>query len=246
MSSYLTTAIAASTYASKTATADQSFAGNIVIGTGKTVSTPAITLNGTDLSQTLATLAPKDSPQFTTTATAPTPATADNSTKIATTAHVKSNLSSYAVLNGPTFTGTVNAANITATGTLKVGTTDIGATLTSVVNNLNGDVYGFWYYPWIAGLIHANSTNVQFTSTYSNNAGAVVAPVRNSTGNYTIKWTTAYSGTPLVQATPYTNSGTIRPAVWVVSWTSTSLTFQLKDNNSGTAYDGDFFFMMMT
>ena len=55
MSSYLTTAIAASTYASKTATVDQSFAGNIVIGTGKALSTPAITLNGTDLTATLQT-----------------------------------------------------------------------------------------------------------------------------------------------------------------------------------------------
>jgi hypothetical protein len=36
---------------------------------------------------------------------APTPATTDNSTQIATTAYVKSNLSNYAIVNSPTFTG---------------------------------------------------------------------------------------------------------------------------------------------
>ena len=53
MSNYLTTATASSTYASKTATTDQSFAGNIIVGTGKSVSTPAITLNGTSLATAL-------------------------------------------------------------------------------------------------------------------------------------------------------------------------------------------------
>lgn len=46
-----------------------------------------------------------DSPAFTGTPTAPTASTADNSTQVATTAYVKSNLTSYAPLNSPTFTG---------------------------------------------------------------------------------------------------------------------------------------------
>lgn len=56
---------------------------------------------GVDLSL-YATLA---SPTFTGDPKAPTPATADNDTSIATTAYVQSNLASYATLASPTFTG---------------------------------------------------------------------------------------------------------------------------------------------
>ncbi|MEM1484496.1 hypothetical protein V6615_06395 [Oscillospiraceae bacterium PP1C4] len=52
------------------------------------------------------TFAPLDSPSFTGTPTSTTPATADNTTKIATTAYVKENLTSYATLVSPSFTGT--------------------------------------------------------------------------------------------------------------------------------------------
>jgi hypothetical protein len=51
--------------------------------------------------------APLASPGFTGTPSAPTPATASNSTLIATTAFVQSNLASYAPLSGATFTGSV-------------------------------------------------------------------------------------------------------------------------------------------
>lgn len=43
-------------------------------------------------------------------ATAPTQSTSDSSTKVATTAYVKNNLTSYAPLAGPTFSGTVSDA----------------------------------------------------------------------------------------------------------------------------------------
>ncbi|EOZ1555635.1 hypothetical protein ACQK1D_001397 [Escherichia coli] len=53
--------------------------------------------------------APKASPTFTGTPTAPTQAKTDNSTKLATTAHVKSVVADYAPLSSPTFTGTPTA-----------------------------------------------------------------------------------------------------------------------------------------
>ena len=80
MSIYLTTATAASTYASKTATTDQSFAGNIVIGTGKSLSTPTITLNSVDLTTTLTGKASLTGATFTGTVIGTTAATSDSST----------------------------------------------------------------------------------------------------------------------------------------------------------------------
>jgi hypothetical protein len=53
----------------------------------------------------VASKAPIASPTFTGDPKAPTPATADNDTSIATTAYVKANLASYATLASPTFTG---------------------------------------------------------------------------------------------------------------------------------------------
>ena len=53
--------------------------------------------------------APKASPTFTDTPTAPTQAKTDNSTKLATTAHVKSVVADYAPLSSPAFTGTPTA-----------------------------------------------------------------------------------------------------------------------------------------
>lgn len=58
----------------------------------------------TNLSSDLALKAPLASPTFIGTPTAPTPATADNSTTLATTAYVKAQ--GYAPLASPTFTGT--------------------------------------------------------------------------------------------------------------------------------------------
>ena len=59
------------------------------------------------------------------TATATTPATGDNSTKVCTTAYVQSNLASYAPLSGATFTGGITASGITLAadvgGILNVG-----------------------------------------------------------------------------------------------------------------------------
>jgi hypothetical protein len=54
--------------------------------------------------------APLASPALTGTPTAPTPATDDNSTKIATTAHVKNAIASKAPIASPAFTGTPTAS----------------------------------------------------------------------------------------------------------------------------------------
>ena len=54
---------------------------------------------------------------------APTPATTDNSTKIATTAYVKNNLNSYLPLSGGTMTGTLTFDS-NVTHTIKMNTTD--------------------------------------------------------------------------------------------------------------------------
>jgi hypothetical protein len=66
---------------------------------------------------------------FTQIPTAPTPATADSSTALATTAHVKANLASYAPLASPTFTGvslfpdgaSVNAPSIAFASEITLG-----------------------------------------------------------------------------------------------------------------------------
>jgi hypothetical protein len=73
----------------------------------------------------------KASPTFTGTPLAPTAATATNTTQIATTAYVKSNLSTYALLASPTFTGTPLAPTPAST----VNTTQI-ATTAYVKSNL--------------------------------------------------------------------------------------------------------------
>ena len=66
----------------------------------------------------------KASPAFTGTPTAPTAATATNTTQIATTAYVKSNLTSYATLASPVLTGTPTAPTAaTATNTTQIATT---------------------------------------------------------------------------------------------------------------------------
>lgn len=57
----------------------------------------------------ISTLAPKDSPVFTGNPTAPTPATADNDTSIATTAYVQANVTPLAPKDSPTFTGNPSA-----------------------------------------------------------------------------------------------------------------------------------------
>jgi hypothetical protein len=60
---------------------------------------------------------------------------------------------------------------------------------------------GFWYYPYLAGWVHGNSTNVAMSQTYVNNAGTLTL-TRNNVGNYTVGWTNALSK-PFMLLTPY-------------------------------------------
>lgn len=79
---------------------------------------------GTNAILTTATGAALASPAFTGTPTAPTAATANNTTQLATTAYVQANLTSYATLASPTLTGTP-ATPTAAPGT---NTTQIAST----------------------------------------------------------------------------------------------------------------------
>jgi hypothetical protein len=103
------------------------FALCFIMSTGVSGTAPA----GTDLTP----YALKDSPTFIGTPTAPTPASSDNSTKIATTAFVKSvtvpDLSIYAPIQSPTFTGNPSAPTPSANdSSTKLATTEFVATQT--------------------------------------------------------------------------------------------------------------------
>ena len=81
--------------------------------------------------------APLNSPAFTGNPTAPTPDSTDNSTKIATTAFIKSLLGSYAPLNSPAFTGNPTAPTQTAgNNSTRLATTAFVTTAISSANTI--------------------------------------------------------------------------------------------------------------
>lgn len=96
---------------------------------------------GTDLAAHIAAAdphtqyAPKASPTFTGTPTAPTQAKTDNSTKLATTAHVKSVVADYAPLTSPALTGkpTAPTAAQTANDTQLANTAFVKAAIAALV-----------------------------------------------------------------------------------------------------------------
>jgi len=96
---------------------------------------------GTDLAKHIAAAdphtqyAPKASPTFTGTPTAPTQAKTDNSTKLATTAHVKSVVADYAPLSSPALTGkpTAPTAAQTANDTQLANTAFVKAAIAALV-----------------------------------------------------------------------------------------------------------------
>jgi hypothetical protein len=92
-----------------------------------TSNTSSITSNTSSIATintTLGTKADIASPAFTGVPTAPTPATNDNSTTLATTAYVKSNLStvSSGTLTGTTLASTITGSSLTSVGTITSGT----------------------------------------------------------------------------------------------------------------------------
>ena len=106
--------------------------------------------SGSDVEVTLASLgskAPVASPTFTGTPAAPTAAANTNTTQIATTAYVQTELGDYlttalgAPKASPTFTGTINGAALTLSGNLQVnGTTTTVASSTMTVTDKNIEI----------------------------------------------------------------------------------------------------------
>ena len=88
--------------------------------------------------QSLAGKANSASPTFTGTPAAPTAAANTNTTQIATTAYVQTELGDYATLAAPALTGNATAVNLTLSGTLTVNgsTTTVASTNTTVSDNL--------------------------------------------------------------------------------------------------------------
>jgi hypothetical protein len=149
-SSSLTTTLG--TYASKTATTDQSFAGNIVIGTGKSLSTPTITLNSVDLSTTLTGKASLTGATFTGTVSGTTASTSDSSTKFATTAYVQSNLANYQPQHWV-------AGRITSTGLIKITSGQQTFTVTKGATNS-----GYYKVQWTTGHPNGNAYGILLTT----------------------------------------------------------------------------------
>ena len=88
--------------------------------------------------QSLAGKADSASPTFTGTPAAPTAAADTNTTQIATTAYVQTELGDYATLAAPALTGNATGVNLTLSGTLTVNgsTTTVASTNTTVTDNL--------------------------------------------------------------------------------------------------------------
>ena len=139
---------------------------------------------------------------------------------------------------------TTSAAATYLTQTNAASTYATQTTVNTISTNLTNDNYGFWYYPYLAGWVHGNSTNVAMSQTYVNNAGTLTL-TRNNVGNYTVGWTNALSK-PFVLLTPYwQNSSSANIVVGLQGWNTTSFTVQIRVMNTATAAEGDFIFMIM-
>lgn len=107
------------------------------------------------------------SPTFTGTPVAPTPGTADNSTRIATTAYVKNNLTSYATLVSPALTGSPSAPTPPlATDNTRLANTE-------------------WVRDWVTSLNYAATVSPNFT-------GVPTTPTPATSTNNTQIASTAY------------------------------------------------------
>ncbi len=106
--------------------------------TSITSNTNAIAANTTSITANTASIllkAPIASPAFTGAPTAPTPATSDNSTTLATTEYVKANL---ATVSAGTLTGTTLASTITGSSLTSVGTITSGVWSGTAIAIANG------------------------------------------------------------------------------------------------------------
>ena len=111
-----------------------------------TVTVPTATAgdNSTKAASTafvVASFAPKNNATLTGTVSVPTASANDNTTKAASTAYVQTELGDYALKAGPTFTGTINAANLVLSADLTVnGTTTTINTTTLQVEDKNIEI----------------------------------------------------------------------------------------------------------
>ena len=141
-------------------------------------------------------------------------------------------------------TGYLTTTVAASTYATQTSVNTVSSNVSTLTSNLSSDYYGFWYYPYLAGWVHGNSTNVAMSQTYVNNAGTLTL-TRNNVGNYTVGWTTALSK-PFILLTPYwQNSASNNIVVGLQGWTTTSFTVQIRVMNTATAAEGDFIFMVM-
>jgi len=134
---------------------------------------------------------------FTLSPTAPTPATADNSFSLATTAYVKANLATYAVLASPALTGIPTAPTpATADNSVAIATTSyVKANLAS---------YATLASPALTGA----PTSTTAGATDSSTRIATTAYVQNNLALYALLASPALSGNPTATTQAITNNST--------------------------------------
>lgn len=130
--------------------------------------------------------APLASPTFTGIPLAPTPLTSDNSTKVATTAYVKSNLGLLAPLASPAFTGVPTVPTPL--------TSDNGTTIASTAYVKNNVAQ---YLPLAGGTLTG-----PLTGTTASFSGNVTVPTQLVTDNSTLSASTAYVKNNLTSFAP--------------------------------------------
>ena len=149
-------------------------------------------------------MAPLASPTFTGSPVAPTPATADNTTQLATTAYVKANLTSYAPLASPTFTGTpvipTGATGVTQTK----NTNNTTLATTAYVNTSNRPAVEAYR----SGTVQAIAHNLFTTVIFNTETIDTDAAYNTATGEFTVP--AGMGGQYLVHAsTVYTSPNTV-------------------------------------
>ena len=238
MSSYITSSSLATTLTSYLTTATAS----------TTYQTTANMSNYLTTATASSTYAPKASPTFTGTATAPTinatTALQVNGTNINTIYQTIANMSSYlttttasttyAPLASPALTGTATAANITATGTITAPT--INATTTLQINGVSATT-ALLVRPWAQGYVPSAGTTV------TNQVGLKTASCsKGGTGIYNITFAAFGNNSFSSYATLYNAIGFIT----ISSQNTGGDGIVVKTyNSSGSAADAGFFFMVI-
>lgn len=192
--------------------------GNVVLGTS-TSNTATVNSNISANSQTISptqlgyvsgvtsaiqtqlnSKAPLASPALTGTPTVPTASSSDNSTQIASTAYVKSNVADYLPLAGGTLTGALTGTAITASGTVTAnGDVVLGSDnsdTTTLNSNLsaNSQTITPTELSYVAGVTSALQTQLNATAPLASPTftGTPAAPTPSTGDNTTKVATTAY------------------------------------------------------